>query len=391
MPPRCAIVGGGVGGLTAALCFAAEGWHVAVFERASRFSDIGAGLQLSPNAVRVLHRLGLAKELHAVASAPPDTRIRHWRSGQTIATLPLGEAVEARYGFPYYHVHRAGLVAVLAAAAADRGIALHTNAEAVRIDASATLAVEAAGRRHDAELLVGADGIHSTVRALCFAADRPRFTGNVAWRGLIPAASAPPAARSSACLWWGPGRHVVHYPLTAAAATSPTWVNCVAVVEQNAPWLEESWTAKGDGGELRRAFAAWHAQVRSLIAAIPAEQCYRWALFDRPTLRRWCRGRVALLGDACHPLLPFLAQGAALAIEDAAVLARCVAMGDVAAGLRRYQQLRQSRVAWVGGAARRNARVFHMRGVSAWLRNRFAAAAATRTFDRLFRYDAYRQ
>lgn len=372
--------------MTAALCLAAEGWQIAVFERSPRFGDIGAGLQLSPNATMVLHRLGLAGKLSEVANAPASTRIRHWRTGKPIATLPLGESIATRHGCPYYHVHRAALVELLADAAAERGVALHAAAEATRIDRSTTPAVEAAGRRHEADLLIGADGIHSTVRGQCFGDNQPAFTGNVAWRGMIPAASAPPAARSSACLWWGPGRHFVHYPVAAPVLRSQ--VNCVAVVEQHAPWLEESWSAKGAVDELQGAFAGWHEEVRELIAAIPAERCYRWALFDRPPLRQWCKGRIALLGDACHPVLPFLAQGAALAIEDAAVLARCVASGDIAAGLRRYEGLRQGRAAWVYRASRRNAKVFHLRGAGAWLRNRFAGAAAARTSERLFRYNA---
>lgn len=379
------VVGGGIGGLTAALCLAGHGLRTTVFEQAAAFGEVGAGIQLSPNATRVLHRLGLAAQLRDAASVPAVAWVRHWRSGKVIAKTPLGQTISEEYGFPYYNVHRADLLRLLVAAASDAKVELRTGVALGELrQTDDIVTAKFAGESRQGELLVGADGIHSTVRDLCFAADRPRYTGRVAWRALIPTQSAPAnALQPAVTVWWGPREHFVHYPLRQGDV-----VNCVAVVAQKPPWPDESWSVAGTPQDLLHYFDGWHSDVRRLIAAMPPNACFKWALLRRRVARRWCSGRVALLGDACHPTLPFLAQGAALAIEDAAVLARCVAEGAVTAGLRRYQRLRRRRAALVQAASRHHGAIFHMRGVGAWLRNQAAPHAVGRTLGWLFRYNA---
>ena len=358
-----------------------------VFEQAPEFGEIGAGIQLSPNCTRVLHRLGLAEALEAVAFLPVSGQIRDWSSGGTIVEVELGDGLRRRYGYPYYHIHRADLVGALAAAAAaEPRIALHTAAEVGHVEQSAGgVSLAACGTRYRGRALIGADGIHSAVRAFLFGPEAPAFTGTVAWRGLVPAARLPEGfVRPVSSNWLGPGGHVVHYYVRGGEL-----VNCVCVVEKEG-WERESWTERGDIGELKEDFAGWHDGVTRLIGAMDPDACYKWALFDRPPMPRWGEGRVTLLGDACHATLPFMAQGAAMAIEDGAVLAECLAAGeDVAASLRRYEDLRRRRTARIQTGSRRNAQLFHMRGEAAAERNRTLGASRNRTLGWLYRYDAF--
>jgi salicylate hydroxylase len=383
------VVGGGIGGLSAALCLAQQGLTVTVLEQSAGFGEIGAGIQLSPNCTRVLHHLGLAEPLRAAGFLPEGTEMRHWRRGHLIASNPLGDTVRERYGFPYYHIHRADLIRVLAQAAAEHPrITLHTGARVTAIEEHADgVRVHAGNASHEGALLVGADGIHSVVRSHLFGEEAPRFTGHVAWRALVPAASLPAGlVRPMSTVWWGPGRHFVHYFVRGGEL-----VNCVCVVEKQG-WELESWTERGDHAELRRDFAGWHESLQTLIAAMDPQACYKWALFDRPPLPQWGRGRITLMGDACHPTLPFMAQGAAMAIEDAAVLARHAARGlaegDPAAALTRYADIRRPRTSRIQAGSRRNATVFHLSGIKAWLRNRAVARARNQVTDALYRHDA---
>ena len=385
---RVLVVGGGIGGLTAALCLARTGTEAVVFERASGFDAIGAGIQLSPNASRVLHHLGLAPALRRVACQPAAVEFRHWRTGRLLAASPLGKAGLAARGFPYYHIHRGDLLALLVRAAeGERRIALRTDAEVcppLEVDPDGRIAVGADGARHEGGALVGADGIRSTVRAALFGAAEPVFTGQVAWRALVPANRLPgQGARPVATVWWGPGRHFVSYAVRGGAL-----VNCVCVVEQ-AGWEAESWTARGEHAVLKAHFGGWHANVQVRIDCMDPEALYKWGLFDRPPLPSWSRGAATLLGDACHPTAPFLAQGAAMAIEDAAVLAACLAGGgETAARLKRYEALRRPRTTMVQRISRRNAMLFHLAGPAAWARNRVAGVFAKAVANRLFKYDA---
>ena len=385
MTERVLIVGGGIGGLVAALCFAEQGFEVEVFERAAELSEIGAGIQLSPNATHVLHALGLEKSLRRVAFLPAATEFRGWKKGEVISRNALGESALSRYGAPYYHIHRADLIEVLLLAAeAIPRIRLHTSAEVIdfkHTDSGVWLRTKSA--EHSGALLVGADGIHSVVREKLFGKQSPRFTGNVAWRGLVPVELLPKdLIRPVSTAWWGPGKHFVHYYVRRGEL-----VNCVCVVEKRG-WEVESWNERGDHAELKADFAGWHDSIQILIDAMDPEACYKWALFDRPPMARWSDARVTLLGDACHPTLPFMAQGAAMAIEDGAVLARCVAAGnDIASSLGRYDSLRIARTAAVQKGSRRNAAVFHMSGIKAWVRNRAAQRAGSRAVDSLYSFN----
>ncbi len=375
------IVGGGIGGLTLALALAERGHRVSLFEQAPAWEGAGAGIGLSPNATRVLCRLGLEDALRQVACVPGAAQFRHWRTGRVIAESPLGEAAAQRYGAPYFHVHRDDLVRVLVeAASAQRGASLHLGC---RVEAVAGASMKVDGERQQRDVLVGADGIHSAVRQALWGRDAPRFTDNVAWRALVPAERLPEGmVAPNATVWWGPRRHFVHYLVRGEAL-----VNCVCVVERSG-WELESWTERGSHAELRADFAGWHPAVQELIRHMDHERLFKWALHDRAPLRRWGKGDATLLGDACHPMLPFLAQGGAMAIEDAEVLADCLTDGEVEPALRRYERLRQPRTAAVQRQSRRNATVFHLSGIMAWLRDQVAPAAQRRIMDRVYRHDA---
>lgn len=372
--------------MSAALTLAGRGFDVRVFEQAEVFGEVGAGLQLAPNCTRVLIDLGLEEPLRSVAFLPDGTQMRHWKRGTVIGENDLGDAVLEKYGFPYFHIHRADLMRVLLDAASEHpGIELSTHApvEAVEQD-DERVCVTVGEERITGDVLVGADGIKSVVREALFGSESPAFTGNVAWRGLVPVERLPAALiKPKATVWWGPHKHFVHYYLRRGEL-----VNCVCVVEKQG-WEVESWSERGDLAELKNDFAGWHDEVQSLIDNIDRDALFKTALYDRPPMLQWSRGRITLLGDACHPTLPFLAQGATMAIEDAAVLASLLRQaGTVEAQLKRYEDLRMERTAAIQNGSRRNATVFHMTGVKAWARNRAAKRASGRRLDWLFRYNA---
>ena len=383
---RVIIAGGGIGGLTTALCLAKYDWSVLVLEQARTFTTAGAGIQLSPNCSRVLHELGLAQALQAQAFLPEGTQFRHWRTGRVITESTLGAEIAERYGAPYYHMHRGDLLEVLLDAAQKHpSIELRTGfgvSDFIQLD-DGSVQVQVDGRSELAAGLVGADGIHSQVRQSLWGEQAATFTGNIAWRMLVPTAKLPQGmVRPMSTVWWGPGKHFVHYYVRGG-----DYVNCVCVVEK-AGWQVESWTEVGELSELRQDFAGWHPSVLTLINKADPAELYKWALFDRPPMPQWGKGCITLLGDACHPTLPFMAQGAAMAIEDAAVLAACLSQDQsVARAVRRYEDLRRQRTAGIQLGSRRNARVFHLSGIAAWLRNRAAGLARRNSMDALFRYD----
>lgn len=358
---KVAIVGAGIGGLTAALALLRVGCEVAIFEQANELAEVGAGLQISPNASRVFAALDLLPQVLAAASEPLALELRDGLSDRRIFSIPAGNAARARYGAPYLHLHRADLQSVLAAALVERAPhALHLGAPLVdyRIVQSGVEAVRGDGRAQSFDLLVGADGLHSTVRKRMLGDLPAHYTGATAWRAVLPRAAAPEIADArNAVVWAGPGRHVVAYALRGGRE-----INLVAVAEVVLE-TEESWTGAGDPAELRSLFAEFAAPVRRLIAAITT--CGRWALHDRDPLARWSDGVVTLLGDACHPMPPFQAQGAAMAIEDAFVLARCIkdgAKGGVPAALALYEARRKPRTSRVLQSARNNGAIFHRSG-----------------------------
>ncbi|MBI1340557.1 monooxygenase [bacterium] len=356
---RVAIAGAGIGGLTAALALLARGHDVIVLERAGALAEVGAGVQLSPNAMHVLAALGLAPALDASATRPLSLDMRWGGSGRVIFSIPAGTAIEQRHGAPYLNILRADLQSALVSALMERGpgvLRLGAEVTAVLSGEGLVRAELADGEGVEADLLIGADGLHSRVRSAVVAPTPPRFTGMTAWRALIPAARLAHPPPRSAIVWVGPGRHAVTYFVAGGAL-----LNFVGVVEARGdPAQREDWAAQGDVSALRSAFADWAPPVADAVAAADSAAC--WPLFDRDPPGRWTKGRVALLGDACHPMPPFLAQGGAMAIEDAWVLGDAISRGtgSIETRLQDYESRRRIRTARMLRGARRNARLFHL-------------------------------
>lgn len=389
------IAGGGIGGLTLALaCREAGLADVTVYEQTPNPEPLGAGVQLSPNATKVLSALGLKQALRAIGFYPEAVHFRTWRTGYLVAMRPLGQFSEARYGAPYLHVHRGDLHGLLLQTAENRGITVRTGERctgAGEDELGPWLELEQGRVHHDA--IVGCDGIHSTVLNSLFEAPEPRFTGHVAWRGMVPADRLPANfIPPTATVWLGPARHFVHYYVRRGEL-----VNFVGIVETDR-WTEEAWHHPGDPAELAKDFAGWNLMIRTLIDA--TEEAYKWALYDRPPLPTWTRGRITLLGDACHPMLPYLAQGAAMAIEDAWVLSRMLERweDDPGVGMEDYERYRLPRTARVQARSRAQGEEFHLpEGLPAWRRNfklalgsRYLPEIAMRQFDWLHGFDCIR-
>jgi salicylate hydroxylase len=349
-----AVVGGGIGGLAAALSLLRAGHDVHVFEQASELSEVGAGIQVSPNASRLLHRLGMEEELARMGVRPLAWHQRRWDDGRTLLRTPLADTVVDAFGFPHYQIHRADLLAALVRMLPEER--LHVGHRLVGVVDRGDR-VEAAfqnGRSVEVDLLVGADGIHSAVRDALFEPQKPRFTGCVAYRGLVSAERlAHLDLEVTAQVWMGPGSHFVHY-----FVQSGRLVNFVALIDQDT-WTSESWTDRGEVADVLAAYDGWHPQVREILGAV--DETFIWALFDRSPLERWSLGRATLLGDACHPMLPFMAQGAAQAIEDGATLTACLAVdSDVPSALRLYERLRLPRTSRVQAMSTTNKTRFHL-------------------------------
>jgi salicylate hydroxylase/6-hydroxynicotinate 3-monooxygenase len=346
--PNIAIIGAGIGGLTTAALLLRRGFEVRVYEQAPRFARIGAGIQQSANAVKVLRSLGLEKRLREAAFQPQSWNNREWDSGAVKYELPLGAAFEQRYGAPYLLMHRGDLHAALASAVPAERIHLGHTLEALEQEAGGVTLRFAEGGTARADAVIGADGVHSRVREILFGAEAPRFTGRVAYRTTFPAALLGGQAIDDCTKWWGPDRHIVIYFVT------PRRDEVYFVTSLPEPeWRTESWSAKGDLGELRAAFRGFHPQVQAVLNACP--EVYKWALYERDPMPQWGRGRVVLLGDACHPMTPYMAQGAASAIEDGAVLARCLeAEGEPARAFARFAATRRGRTAEIQLTSHRN-------------------------------------
>jgi salicylate hydroxylase len=383
------IAGAGIGGLTAALALARQGFEVQLFEQMETLVEAGAGIQLPPNATRILIGLGLAGRMKTGIVAPAAIRLRAGPSGRDLAVLPLEAGMTGHYGAPYWLIHRADLQRALAeAVAAEPRITLTLGAPVKDFTVRggrvrATVHPRSrAGKDHDGAILIGADGLWSRLRALLGDGSTPRFAGRGAFRAVVPAAELPERHREPIVdVWMGPSGHVVHYPVRAAAA-----VNIVAVCSDR--WQSMAWSTGAGRDVVLERFPAsgWTPAVRELLAA--PERWQKWALYDRPPLASWGRGPLTLLGDAAHPMLPFLAQGAAMAIEDAAVLARELVRappGDRSAALRRYEAARRPRTARVQNAARRNDFHYHLRGPAAFARDTVLRALGGRRL--LAQYD----
>lgn len=353
------IAGGGIGGLTAALCCLHFGHEVTVFEQAEQLGDVGAGIQLPPNAMKVFEALGIVDVIVKNAFRPEAIEARMGESGRSIFTIPLAQHANEMWGAPYLHIHRADYIEALKQALTERAPnALRLGAAVTKFknqDAGVSVTLED-GTEISGDILIGADGIKSIVREQLFGADQPRFTGNVAWRAVVPIeALGGHAPNPTACAWMGRGRHAVTYRLRGGQL-----VNFVGVVERD-DWTDESWTQKGEIEEAIKDFEDWHPVITTLIKSIKPNTLYRWALYDRAPLPKWSDGRVTLLGDAAHPMLPFLAQGAAMAVEDSWCLAREISLSSRPAqdSLVAYQNLRFERTRKVQAASRANMTTFH--------------------------------
>jgi salicylate hydroxylase len=373
--------------LTAALAFARHGFRVVVLEQAERLEETGAGIQLSPNATRILIALGLMDALLPRVVAPVGLRVRDGKSGREIVRLSLGEAATARYGAPYWVIHRGDLQAALAGAATERldvrvKLGMHADDFAVHSN-GVTVSAHHRGatfQEHGAAL-VAADGLWSATRAQIGYGAPPRFAGRTAWRALVPAKLVAAEFREPwVQLWLGRNAHLVHYPVKGN-----TLINVVVIADDT--WAERGWSEPAAPTDLLPRFAAREWAPKALALVNAPEAWLKWALYDRRPLLRWAQGPVTLLGDAAHPMLPYLAQGAAMAIEDAAVAADCLARcpDDPSAAWRRYEAMRRRRAWKVQRLAARNGARYHLGGVQAMLRN--AAMRALGDVRLLHHYD----
>ncbi|KJC62210.1 monooxygenase [Bradyrhizobium sp. LTSPM299] len=387
-PLHALVIGAGIGGTAAAIALRRAGLDVSLFEQTMAQREVGAGIQISPNVSRLLGRYGLGDAMARAAVRPSSVVFRRWQDGRVLGREGLGDAIENRYGSPYYHFHRADLIALLADAFGRKEIKLGRRLVDVEQDEAGVTARFEDGTSERGDLLIGADGIHSQVRERLFGVEKPRFSGQIAYRGLAPAERvAHLGLPLDVTNWVGPGGHFVHY-----FVSSGRFLNFVAVSEE-ATWTREQWSDRGSVSDAARKYEGWHKQIATIINAV--DETFKWALFDRDPLPAWTQGRVALLGDACHPMLPYMAQGAAQAIEDGAALAACLkhVAFDIPSAFRAYVTLRKPRATEVQERSRANSTSFHLQdGPQQLERDHLFATRGVRgsseAMNRLYGYDA---
>jgi salicylate hydroxylase len=376
--------------LTAALALLKRGVDVEVYERSPALTEVGAGLHVSPNGTRVLIELGLGEAMTKLGVVPKQRDVRLWNTGQTWQLRGHGADATTRYGAPYLLMHRGDLHALLAEGVlAERPGAIHLKATCtgVRDDGTRVEALFEDGTTASGDLLVGADGVHSAVRRALFGGDNATFTGNVAWRGLVPAERVPQISPATTSNWIGPGGSVTVYGVRGG-----TLVNFVSMNASDT-WTAESWTAAGTTAECLADFEGWHDDIRALVKSIDVP--YKWGLFLHEPLTKWTSGRITLLGDACHAMLPFLGQGANSALEDGMVLARCLeGASDVAAALQTYDGARCERAATLvrksaeQGARVRSRTLSDPESAARYVENQWSPASVAAWYDWIFEYNA---
>jgi salicylate hydroxylase len=359
---RVGIIGAGIGGVTLARALAQRGIEARVFERAPMFGEVGAGVQMTPNAVKVLSALGLEDQLKKIGFLPQAMVGRNWKTARELFRTPLKESCPDLYGADFYHVHRADLHAALASdikpgqatfGASCTGLIQHANTAVARF---------ADGSEFEADLIVGADGVRSVIREQLWGQEAANYTGHMCWRALVNVDKHPlPFVSPDSSFWMGPKGHVVTYYVKGGSM-----VNIVAVNESPA-WVEESWNAKSTQQEMLAGFEGWHPNLIELFKRTDPDAIFKWGLFDRDPMKTWSKGHATLLGDAAHPMLPFLSQGAAMAIEDGYVLAQSLAFHgprQLQQALCAYEAERLPRTSRVQLEARERGRTYHL--PSAW-------------------------
>ena len=379
------IVGAGIGGLVAALALKKRGHKPIIYEKTESLSELGAGIQLSPNANKVLEYLGVMEELQADVYEPEAFQFVHYRTGKVLAQRALKNSSVKIYGSPNYDVHRADLQKALLTVINKEEIQIEKNSEILDLYEEANSAfIRTKESVIESDAVIGADGIHSIVRKKLWGEDQARYTGNVAWRMLVPIKEiSSEFLQQNTKVWLGPKKHFVQYLVKGGK-----FLNCVCLVEQN-HWMNEDWSEKGDISELKNIYSDWHPEIQEILESTNPDCLYKWGLHDRAPLNKWSKGRFSLLGDAAHPMLPFVAQGAAMAIEDGIVLASSLSSFDnVELGLYDYENKRKYRTAKAQRIAIRNATIFHLSDFFAIFRNLVMKFFIKKIMDGFYKYDA---
>jgi salicylate hydroxylase len=387
---KIGIIGGGIGGVALAASLLQRGFTVRLFERAKGFGEVGAGIQMTPNAVKVMKALGLLDRMLEAGFLPRALVGRNWRSARENFRTPLIDSCPVLYDAPFIHIHRADLHHILASCVPADVPTFGVSCTGVRQTSNGAVATFDDGSEFEADLIVGADGVRSVVRGALFGEEAPRFTGHMCYRAVVPVGGVVDFVSPDSSFWLGPNSHVVTYYVRGGEA-----VNIVAVAETK-DWVEEAWNVASSKEEMLRAFQGWHPNIEALFQRV--DEVYKWGLFDRDPMTTWSQGHITLLGDAAHPMLPFLSQGAAMAIEDAYVLAASLAGhgDDIASALRDYEAERLPRTSRVQLEARERGRTYHLpsalsqakRDFMFWLRGLFNPHTSGIRANWVYEYDA---